>query len=219
MKNITDALNWRYTTKVFDTDKKISEEDFSEIEQILQMAPTSTNLQPNHFIIANDEAGKDRIAKAATGFYNFNNSKIKGASHVIVFASKVLVDEKHLELVLEKESQDGRFTQESQKIQQGAGRRTFLNIHRFDLRDEGHWHAKQSYLVAGAVLLGAAELGIDATPIEGVDLQILNKEFDLESQNLSANLVIALGYHKEDEDFNAKLPKSRLDKTTIITMA
>jgi nitroreductase/dihydropteridine reductase len=217
MKTITEALMWRYTTKVYDSKKKISEADFSEIETILQMSPTSTNLQPNHFIIASDNIGKTRIAKAATGFYNFNYSKIKDASHVIVFASKSVVDEEHLDLILNQENQDNRFAKEEQMIQQGVGRRTFLNMHRFDIKDEGHWHAKQNYLVAGAALLGAAELGIDATPIEGMNFKILNEEFDLESQNLSANLVIAFGYRKENEDFNAKLPKSRLDKKNIIT--
>ncbi len=217
MKKITEALNWRYATKVYDPNKKISKEDFSEIENILQLSPTSTNLQPLHFIIADSEEGKKRIAKATAGLYSFNEEKILNASHVIVFCSKVVLEKEHLNKVLEKEDKDGRYAGKEFKEQVGNIRSTFLNVHRFDIKDEAVWHQNQSYIAFGAVLLGAAMLGIDATPIEGIDTKILSKEFKLKEKNLAANTVIALGYRKENEDFNANLPKSRLNKNSIIS--
>ncbi len=218
MKKITKALKNRYTTKIYDTNKKISKEDFAEIENILQLSPTSTNLQPLHFIIADDEEGKKRVAKATEGFFSFNEEKILNASHVIVFCSKTIVEEEHLEKVLEKEDKDGRYSEKKFKEQVGTARSSFLNAHRFDMKDEATWHKHQSYITFGAVLLGAAMLGIDATPIEGIDSKILAEEFNLKEKNLMANTVIALGYHKED-DFNSKLPKSRLSKEDIISKA
>lgn len=219
MKSITEALKWRYTTKVFDRSKKIPAGDFAEIENILQLAPSSTNLQPCHFIISDNEAGKARIAKGAEGFYVFNASKILDASHVIVFCSKAYADDEHLAALLEQEDRDGRFGDPASKTQMDQARRMFINIHRFEQKDEAHWHARQSYLTAGAVLLGAAQLGIDATPIEGVDLAKLDAEFDLRSNGYTAQMVIALGYRLEAEDFNARLPKSRFDKKYLITRA
>jgi len=44
MKNITEAMNWRYSTKEFDTDKKISAEDFQSLKDILRLSPSSTNI-------------------------------------------------------------------------------------------------------------------------------------------------------------------------------
>jgi len=64
MKTINTALNWRYSTKVFDANKKISAEDFEQIKDMLQMSPSSTNIQPWSFVIADDDAGKARIAKS-----------------------------------------------------------------------------------------------------------------------------------------------------------
>lgn len=216
IKSIKEALNWRYTTKFYDRNKKISKEDFAEIEEVLQLSPTSTNLQPLYFIVADNEEGKKRIAKGTSGFFSFNESKILDASHVIVFCSKVFVDEEHLEKVLEKEAEDGRYANEEFKEQARAGRKIFLEIHRYSMKDEIAWHAKQSYITFGAVLLAAAQLGIDATPIEGIDTKALEEEFDLHKKGLVVNSVISLGYRNSVEDFNEKLPKSRLIKKDII---
>ncbi|MGO1580641.1 MAG: oxygen-insensitive NAD(P)H nitroreductase [Peptoniphilaceae bacterium] len=215
MKNITEALNWRYSTKLYDENKKISEENFKEIENILRLSPTSTNLQPLKFIVAETDEAKKRIAKATKGFYSFNEGKVLSASHVIIFASKVITDEEHLKDVIEKEDKDGRFEDEEIKIQQEAGRRKFLDVHRFYSKDEAQWNAKQSYITLGALLLGAAELGIDATAMEGLDTSILEEEFDLNKDNFAVNFIVALGYRK-DGDFNASLNKSRLDKEKLI---
>ncbi|MBJ8349095.1 oxygen-insensitive NAD(P)H nitroreductase [Streptococcus zalophi] len=219
MLTIKEAMNWRYATKKFNPDKKISQEDFSQLEAILQLAPTSTNLQPTYFIVADNEEGKKRIAKGAIGSFAYNHPKIMNASHVIVFISKKYVDENHLSTVLEKEDTDGRFSDEQRKENQDTGRRSYLNSHRLDLQDESHWHAKQSYLAVGALLLGAASMAIDAVPMEGIDLDIINQEFELKERNMSAQMVVALGYRQEMEDYNAKLPKSRLDKKMRITKA
>ncbi len=219
MKTISEALNWRYTTKAFDAKKKISTADFAEIKHILQLSPSSTNLQPTHFIIADNDAGKARILKGATDAYAFNAAKIKNASHVIVFCCKAYADDEHLAAVLEQEDKDGRFPKVENKIQMDNGRRFFLNLHRYYYKDEAQWHAKQAYLTFGAVLLGAAQLGIDATPIEGIDVEKLDEEFALRKNNYTALAVIALGYRDEAEDFNAKLPKSRLAKERLFTKA
>jgi nitroreductase/dihydropteridine reductase len=75
---------------------------------------------------------------------------------------------------------------------------------------------KQVYLNMGALLLGAAVLGIDACPMEGVDVKALDEEFGLRKKGFTALAVVSLGYRK-DSDFNAKLPKSRFSEETVIT--
>ena len=75
---------------------------------------------------------------------------------------------------------------------------------------------KQVYLSAGSLLLGAATLGIDATPIEGFDQALLDAEFDLHAQGLMSTVIVSLGYRRQD-DFNAALPKSRWPADQVIT--
>jgi len=215
--NLKEIVNWRYSTKAFNTDKKISAEDFDQLKSILQMSPSSTNLQPWHFIIANDKAGKERIAKGTQGFFHFNTPKVLDASHVIVFASRITADDEFLEKLLEQEDRDGRYAKPEFKADMNKGRNLFVNIHKNDLKDETHWMDKQTYLNMGMLLLGAAALGIDVVPMEGVDTKALDEEFGLREKGYATLAVLALGYRSED-DFNAKLPKSRLPESDIITM-
>ncbi|MGP5135120.1 oxygen-insensitive NAD(P)H nitroreductase [Psychrobacter cibarius] len=218
MKNITEAMNWRYSTKEFDANKKISAADFQSLKDILRLSPSSTNIQPWHFVIADDEAGKARIAKGTQGMFDFNTAKVKDASHVIIFCSRIYADDEFLHEVLDKEDTDGRFAEPKFKEQMHQVRKMFLDIRRYEQKDEPHWLVEQVYLNMGALLLGAATLGIDAVPMEGADLKALDEEFELRSKGYTAVAVISLGYRSED-DFNADLPKSRLSKASIITKA
>ena len=218
MKNITEAMNWRYSTKEFDANKKISAADFQSLKDILRLSPSSTNIQPWHFVIADDDAGKARIAKGTQGMFDFNTAKVKDASHVIIFCSRIYADDEFLHEVLDKEDTDGRFAEPKFKEQMHQVRKMFLDIRRYEQKDEPHWLVEQVYLNMGALLLGAATLGIDAVPMEGADLKALDEEFELRSKGYTAVAVISLGYRSED-DFNADLPKSRLSEASIITKA
>ena len=68
----------------------------------------------------------------------------------------------------------------------------------------------------GQILLAAGIEGIDATPIGGFDEQIINDELQLTEKGLVPSVLLTLGYRSEN-DFNAQLPKSRLDKEQIFT--
>ncbi|WCM43328.1 hypothetical protein MG290_06615 [Flavobacterium sp. CBA20B-1] len=62
-------------------------------------------------------------------------------------------------------------------------------------------------------------MGIDACPMEGIDVKILDKEFGLTEKGLTAVTAVSLGYRTES-DFNdpAKTPKSRLAFEEISTL-
>lgn len=217
--NVTEALNWRYTTKSFDPDKKISEEDFGKLKEVLRMCPSSTNLQPWHFVIARDEPGKKRMTKGTQGFFSFNEAKITNASHVVLFCSRITADQDYMEHVLAKEDTDGRYPSDDIKQQMHGARNLFANIHKHDLKDLQHWMEKQVYLNIGNFLLGAAGLGIDACPMEGIDMKALDEEFGLREKGFTAITIVALGY-RDESDFNtpANTPKSRLDENEILTI-
>lgn len=217
--NITEILNWRYSTKEFDNTKKISNEDFEQVKTLLQMSPSSTNIQPWHFVIANSEKGKARIAKGTQGFYQFNEAKVLDSSHVVVFCARTSADEKYMQHVLDLEDKDGRFPSKEIKQMTNGGRSIFANIHRYDFKDLQHWMEKQVYLNLGNFLLGVAVMGIDALPMEGLDMKAIDEEFGLREKGYTAVTVVSLGYRTET-DFNTpdKTPKSRLAQEEIFTL-
>lgn len=206
----------RHSAKAFDPARKIPEGVIAELRELLRLAPSSVNSQPWHFVLAATEAGKARIGKAAEAGYPYNLSKILNASHVLVLAARTAIDDDHLETLLAQEEQDGRFANAEAKAGTRGSRLMFTNIHRYDQKDAQHWMEKQVYLALGTVLLGAAALEIDAVPMEGFNAKVLDEELGLRAQGFSSVVLVGLGYSGAD-DFNAKLPKSRLADATVFT--
>ena len=74
----------------------------------------------------------------------------------------------------------------------------------------------QTFIALGQLLFAAGLEGIDATPMGGFDEEILNTELGLTEKGLRSSVIVSLGYRSEN-DFNAKLPKSRLPAEDIFT--
>lgn len=216
--NIIDILKKRYSTKVFDSEVELMDEQVADIKSLLQLSPSSTNIQPWHFVIATTEEGKKRVVKSMHDFYSFNAEKSLDSSALVVFATRVDISEEYLLHVLAKEEADGRFPEPEFKAQMHGGRSIFHGFHQYDYKDAIHWAEKQVYLNLGNFLLGVAAMGLDALPMEGCDMKVLDEEFGLREKGFTASFVVAVGKHKE-EDFNAHLPKSRLSQDEIIEMA
>lgn len=217
-QDITNYAKTRYSAKAYDPTKKISQEDIAKVKELLRFSPSSVNSQPWHFILASTSEGKEHIAKSTHRLYPFNTASILNASHVVVFCSKVAIDEDYLERVLEQEDKDERFSKDPEVLKpriQG-GRSMFVNMHKYDCKDLQHWVEKQVYLNVGQFLLSVSTLGIDATPMEGIEIAVLDEEFGLREKGYSSLVVVPLGYHAVD-DFNAQLPKSRLPYSEILT--
>ncbi|MEP2171020.1 oxygen-insensitive NAD(P)H nitroreductase, partial [Polaribacter sp.] len=176
-------------------------------------------LQPWHFIVAETTEGKDRIAKGAEGFYHFNKPKVTNASAVVLFCSRTSADDAYFKHLLEVQDKDGRFPNDDVKNGLYGAMNAFADIHRYDLKDLQHWMEKQVYLNIGSFLLGVANLGIDATPMEGLDMKALDEEFGLREKGFTAITAVSIGYRAES-DFNStdKTPKSRLPESEIFTV-
>ncbi len=214
---ILEAAKARYTTKEYDASRPISSEDLAKVRELLQFSPSSTNAQPWHFILATTPEGKKRVAKGTEGPYDFNTPKIMDAGAAVVFASRTELSDEFLARVLEVEGEDGRFASDPEALakQTDDVRKMFINMNR-DAGKLAEWNARQTYLNIGQFMLGAAAMGLDTTPMEGIDCDALDKEFGFAEKGLRSLCIVSLGYRAES-DFNAALPKSRLPFGEIIT--
>ena len=205
----------RYTTKAYDASRQVEQAVIDELLELLRLSPSSVNSQPWHFVVASTAEGKARLAKGAQGGFAYNQAKILNASHVILICVRRDLDDAYLADLLQQEADDGRFRDEVARTTQHNTRRSYVELHR-GLGDIPHWTEKQAYLALGTLLLGAAAKGIDATPMEGIDRQVLDAELGLAAQGLNCVVAVALGY-RSDSDFNATLPKSRLPAERVFT--
>ncbi|NNH76192.1 oxygen-insensitive NAD(P)H nitroreductase [Acinetobacter sp. ANC 5380] len=206
----------RYTTKAYDPIRKIPKEQVARLLEILRLTPSSINIQPWHFFIADNQAAKERIAKALVGKYAYNAPKVLDSSHTILFCTKADISEQHLDNLLTQDDISGRFKDEKAKQGQKDSRSGYVNYYRNEKGDIQRWAENQTFIALGQILLAAGIEGIDATPIGGFDEQIINDELQLTEKGLVPSVLLTLGYRSEN-DFNAQLPKSRLDKEQIFT--
>lgn len=205
----------RYATKKFNSNFQLTAHQVDEIKQLLQLSPSSINSQPWHFFITSNQAGKQKIAKAAHGPFHNNEEKILDSAMSIVFCAKTEINQEHIDKLIQQEIDDGRLKDEAAIEGAKKSRAFFTGIHQ-DLHDTQCWAARQVYLNMGNLLYALGKMDLDAVPIEGVDMDVLNQEFELENKGLQALAIVAIG-EKHPDDFNAKLPKSRFPIEDIIT--
>ncbi len=186
----------RYSTKAFDPNRKISDADIQTLKTIFQLSPSSINIQPWHVLITNSEAGKKQIAQATQGHYRINEQKIIDASHVMVLCIRNNIDQKHLDRVLAKEQADERLPNK-------AAFNTTKDLY-------------SGYLAGLSANPEFLNVGIDTLTMEGYNAETLTDVLNLKEKALKPVVLVALGYHTGD-DFNAQLPKSRLELEAIFT--
>lgn len=211
--NIAEVSAKRFTTKHYDSSKKIPEDQVKQLCTVLRNSPSSVNSQPWHFFVISTEQGKKQILP---GISEFNYPRITDASHVVVFCAKTSMPEEHLQAVLNQEEKDGRFANEQIKKANDEGRHFFVGLNNNNAEQLFNWESKQVYIALGNLLLAAATLGIDSTPIEGFDRQKMDEVLGLKAKGLSSVVVASLGYHAQD-DYNSKIPKSRFPEEQIFT--
>lgn len=214
-----DLLNvskTRYTTKAYDASKKIPQQQFDRLLQILRLAPSSINIQPWHYFIADNTEAKQRIAKSLVGKYAYNAPKVLDSSHTILFCTKADISEDHLNALLQQDDVSGRFKDENAKQGQKDARTGYVDYYRNEKGDIQRWAENQTFIALGQILLAAGIEQIDATPIGGFNEKIISEELGLAEKGLIPSVLLTLGYRSEN-DFNAKLPKSRLNPEVIFT--
>lgn len=213
--NLTRFAKGRHAAKSFDPARKIPAAVIDELKELVRLSPSSVNSQPWHFVIASSDAARARVAKAMQPGYAYNEPKVLRASHVVVLCARIDMDDAHLDAVLAQEEADGRFATDEAKAGSKNTRALYVNLHR-ERGDLAAWMEKQTFLALGTLLIGAATLEIDACPMEGFDAPALDAELGLREQGLTSIALVSLGYRSAD-DFNAKLPKSRLPVAAVFT--
>ncbi len=216
MSTILHCAKRRYSAKSFLADRKISDEDINSLKSVVQLSPSSINVQPWHILLAGSDAAKRKIAQAAQGKYSFNEQKLLDASHIMVFCARSDLDSAYFTRLLAKEKADGRIVNDDVLEKIVGVRNSFFASVKETPQGVKCWAEKQLYIALGNVLLAASALNIDSVPIEGFDAAKLDELLGLSDKPYYSVVMAAFGYHSES-DFNAGLPKSRFEISDIFT--
>lgn len=197
---LIDDLKWRYATKKFDTTKKVSDEDLNSILEAIRLSPTSYGLQLLKVFVIKDEATREKLKAAA-----WNQAQVTDASHLLVFTAYAKVNDGDIDDYINLKAEVSGMDANDLK---GYG--DFMKNTISAQSDESTkiWTSKQTYITLGHALIAAAQLGIDACPMEGFDPNQFDEILGLKEKGLATTVIAAIGY-RSDEDATAKAPKVR----------
>ncbi|SBS29022.1 Major NAD(P)H-flavin oxidoreductase [Marinomonas aquimarina] len=212
---ITD-LEKRYTTKNYDATQRIPTADLEVIYEALRLSASSINSQPWKFVVIESDEAKQRFHDSFVNKHQFNQKHAKAASHIILFAHKTHYKRDDYAKVVDKGIEDGRTAPADRESAFGGFAFAELNT-KADGNTEA-WTKAQTYLALGNLLHTLARLGIDSTPLEGVDPEMLSELFKDELAGYKCEVGLAMGYRHQEEDYNATIPKSRLAREQILTV-
>lgn len=205
MSTLLDKQNWRYATKKYDSTKKISTADLNFLKEAVRLSASSYGLQLYKVLIIESDDVKAKLIAAAYG-----QTQITDASHIFVFANQTNVGDAEVESYIKNISETREIP-----IDALAGFSDLMKGTLSGMTEElkNIWTTKQTYLALGNLLNAAAELHIDATPMEGFNAAQFNEILGLDKLNLNAAVIAAVGYrhHEDDTQHYKKVRKSNED--------
>lgn len=210
---IKDLLS-RHTTKKYDATKKIPEADLEVLFEAMRLSASSINSQPWRFVVIDSNDAKVRMNKTFEKMYQFNQTHVFDSSQIILFAYNPSYSRDNYAEVVDNGIEDKRTPAENRESAFGGF--VFAELNTDEQGDTSAWTKAQTYLALGNTLHTLARLNIDATPMEGIDIDLVNEEFKNELGGYQCDVALAIGYHHPDEDYNAKLPKSRRRLDSIL---
>lgn len=206
-------LEKRKTSKMYDPTRRVSLEKMEVIYESLRLTASSINSQPWKFIAIESDSAKLRLAKTFARKNPHNRKHIFDGSHIILLAHNPEYTLEDYARVVETDIANGRGKLEDRS--RYLSKFSFAELKTSDSGINAEWTKAQVYIALGNVLHTLARLNVDGTAMEGIDTELIGKEFKNELGGYICEVALAVGYHHPDGS-NAKLPKSRLPKEAIL---
>lgn len=192
MSTLLENLNWRYATKKFDAAKKISEADLNTLKEAVKLSASSYGLQPYKIVIVENPEIREKLKAAAYG-----QTQITDASQLFIFANDLNAGPDSVAAYIKNISETRGVPTEAL-----GGFADMMNgvISNLSQDAKNIWTAKQTYIALGTLLAAAAELKIDATPMEGFNPAAFNEILGFDKLGLNASVIATVGYRHDEDD-------------------
>jgi nitroreductase / dihydropteridine reductase len=195
-------LNWRYATKRMDG-SKLSSEKLENILSAIRLSPSSLGLQPYKVWVVTDSKMRQEIYEKSC-----HQPQILEGSHLLVFVARKAITDEEINEYIRLIASERQATEESlagfKNSIQG-----FASKKQQNPEDYSAWSARQAYLALGIGLAAAADIEVDATPMEGFDQEAMDEILGLKERGLHSVVLMMLGYRDENADYLAHAKKVR----------
>lgn len=203
--SIIQSLKWRYATKKFDPNVRLSQEKLQILKQAFNLTATSFGLQTIYLAIVTDQSVRNELLKAA-----YNQRQIVDASHLLVLCVKKTIKDDDVDDLFDNV---GHLRQTPETILEPYRNNLKSIMENMSLQEQQEWSIKQAYIALGNLMTVCAVERIDSCPMEGFDLAQFDKILKLDEKHLNSVLLLPVGYRAEDDMFSGfKKVRKKLDE-------
>ncbi len=188
-EKILKALNWRYAVKIFNKEKKVTDEDLETILEAGRLSPSSSGFEPWKFLLVNDPVVRAKLFEAS------KQPKVTDASHLVVITYKTNPAQLIEERLARTAKIQNQKPEELEKYKQYLEKSLQVKIEDGSFES---WVKAQTYIALGIMVETASLLDIDAGPMEGFENVKVDEILGLREKNLKSVTMLALGYRGED---------------------
>ncbi len=181
---LLEASVFRHACKLFDTQKRISDDDMRFLLEIARLSPTSFGMQGVRLIVITDPALKAALKPAC-----WNQNQIDSSSHLIILTTRTADLEPYSDWVKARFGDRGLA-----KAQEEAYNDKYNAFHQERHTPVYEWGARQCYIILGNLMSASAMIGIDSCAIEGFEKNKVEKILALDTQREEVAVLCALGY-------------------------
>lgn len=171
-QQVMSAFKNRRSCRNYDPSRKISPQDFEFILELGRLSPSSVGSEPWKFVVVQSPELRNALKPYAWGMA----STLDTASHIVVILARKNA-RYDSEFLLESIKRRG-VTDEDALAATLAKYRDFQENDLPMLGDERalfDWCSKQTYIALANMMTGAAMVGIDSCPVEGLNYAEVNR--------------------------------------------
>ncbi len=197
--DFTKAMGFRHACKVFDENKKISDEEMHYILEAGRTSPSSFGMEAWKFLVITNEELKAKLRP-----FCWDQVQITSCSHLVIVLAGI--ENAKVESGMPKK----RFTRRDMPQETLD---FYMDIYAKHLEktlstDDNiyAWTAKQSYIALGNMMTAAAFVGIDSCPIEGLEKENVEEVLGLDTSKYQVAVVVPFGYRINEQPTQLRLP-------------
>lgn len=194
--------------KRIDPTRTIPDADWQALAQSPVLAPSSFGLQPRKFVVVDDPNLRAELRQQS-----WNQSQVTDASKYVVCTALRTTTAHDVDRHLQRASAV-RGTPVAAMAGYGKVFDDFL-VKGWAAKDLFGWSARQAYLALGQFMTGAALLGIDTCPLEGIDANGYERALSLHGSRYATLCACAIGYRAADDKYG-RAPKVRFALDEVI---
>ena len=206
---LNEKLNWRYATKAMDPAKIVPRAKLDAILQAINLAPTSSGLQPFEVFVVTNAEIRAKIRDAA-----WNQAQITDSTYLLVFAAWDNYTAERIDAVVNQTHVERGTPMEMLNAYYDNLKASYLPR---DAEVNYAHAARQAYIALGVGLVAAAFEEVDATPMEGFNPDAVDEILGLRAKGLRSVSLMPWGYRAAEGDWLQGAKKVRKPMSELVT--